>query len=219
MTDAGQPRLAALLRARGRPVRFPRGSTICESGAQDSSMIMISEGRVEISQSLPDGRRAILTHLGPGDVLGELAALDGGARSADAVAVTAVAGRVLARPQVVALLRADPDAALGVIDMLCGRLRDTSAMYTAHMLADGQARLARLLLQLARKWGVESPDGGYRLAERFSQSELGDLVGLTRESVNRQFREWEQAGLVAREAQGLVLRDPVALARAAERAR
>lgn len=217
MNDTGRDRLAALLKAHGRAASYPRGTMICESGAQGSTMILITKGRVEISQSSLGGRRSILTHLGPGDILGELAALDGGPRSADAVAVTAVKGRVLARSQVLALLRETPDAALDVIDMLCGRLRDTSGMYTAHMLADGQARLARLLLELARKWGEEMPGGGYRLAERFSQSELGDLVGLTRESVNRQIRDWEQAGLIERVGHGLVLRDPKALDHAAER--
>ena len=218
MNDTGRNRLAALLRAHGRATRYPRGTMICESGAPGSTMILITKGRVEISQSSLGGRRSILTHLGPGDILGELAALDGGPRSTDAVAVTAVQGRGLARPQVLALLRESPDAALDVITMLCGRLRDTSGMYTAHMLADGQARLAHLLLQLARKWGAEMPGGGYRLAERFSQSELGDLVGLTRESVNRQVRDWEQAGVIEREGQGLVLRDPSALAQVAARA-
>lgn len=218
MKNAGRHRLASLLEGHGRAVSFARGHMICATGALDSTMILITRGRVEISRSSLEGRRSILTHLGPGEVLGEIAALDGGPRSADAVAATAVEGRVLARSQVLGLLRQTPDAALDVIGMLCERLRDTSGMYTAHILADGQARLARLLLQLARKWGTECPGGAYRLAERFSQSELGDLVGLTRESVNRQIKEWEQAGLIERQGQDIVLCDPAALAQEAERA-
>jgi CRP-like cAMP-binding protein len=86
------------------------------------------------------------------------------------------------------------------------------------MLADGQTRLARLLLRLAEKWGDALPDGRLQLDERFSQSELGDLVGLTRESVNRNMRDWEQAGLIERRGQGMILCDPVSLAQAAEMA-
>lgn len=209
--------LAGLLARHGRVVDFKRGQMIYASGADDSTMMLITKGRVEISRSSADGRRSILTHLGPGDVLGELAALDGGPRSADAVAATTVRGQVLARAQVLQLLQEHPDAALDVIGMLCRRLRETSGMYTAHMLADGQARLARLLLHLSEKWGEALPGGRLRLAERFSQSDLGDLVGLSRESVNRQIRDWEQAGLIERQGMGFVLCDPAALIQAAER--
>ena len=207
--------LAGILERHGRSVEYPKGQMIYATGAQDRTMMLISKGRVEISRSSIEGRRSILTHLGPGDMLGELAALDGGTRSADAVAASAVQGRVLEGALVLQRLREEPDAALDVIGMLCHRLRQTSGMYTAHMLADGQARLARLLLHLSEKWGEDLPGGKLRLAERFSQSDLGDLVGLSRESVNRQIRDWEQAGLIERQGMGLVLCDPAAMARAA----
>ncbi len=174
-------------------------------------MMLITKGRVEISRTSSDGRRSILTHLGAGDMVGELAAFDGMPRSADVVAATRVHGLVLTRAQIAGLLKDNPEAALGVIETLCRRLRETSAMYTAHVLADGQARLARLLLHLAEKWGEPLPDGRRQLSERFSQSDLGDLVGLTRESVNRQIREWEQAGIVMRQGRGLVICDLAAL--------
>ncbi|MEI4232433.1 Crp/Fnr family transcriptional regulator [Roseovarius sp. D22-M7] len=209
------PNMAALLKRNGRLVTFLPGATIYEAGGDDTNMMLIVEGRVEISSSSMDGRRSILTHLGPGDVLGELAALDGGPRSADAFAVTPVRGRVLTRDCVLRLLRETPDAALDAIAVLCQRLRETSGMYTAHMLTDGQTRLARLLLRLAEKWGEALPDGRLQLAERFSQSELGDLVGLTRESVNRIMRDWELAGLIERPGQGTILCDPASLAQAA----
>jgi len=215
MNSNAGPGLSALLEQHGRLASFARGDTIYASGEDDTSMMLIVKGRVEISRSSVDGRRSILTHLGPGDVLGELAALDGGPRSADAFAVTPVRGRVLPRDRVLPLLRQTPDAAIDAIAVLCNRLRETSGMYTAHMLTDGQTRLARLLLRLAEKWGDALPDGRLQLAERFSQSELGDLVGLTRESVNRNMRDWEMAGLIERRGQGMILCDPVSLAQAA----
>jgi CRP-like cAMP-binding protein len=210
------PSLRALLDQHGRSIAFGEGATIYAAGTDGTSMMLITAGRVEISRNTADGRRSILIHLGPEDVLGELAALDGGPRSADAFAVTPVSGRVLTRDRVLRLLRETPDAALDTIGLLCTRLRDTSGMYTAYMLADGQTRLARLLLRLAEKWGEALPDGRLRLVERFSQSELGDLVGLTRESVNRNMRDWEQAGLIERCGQGMILCDPTRLAEAAE---
>ncbi|WP_294610298.1 Crp/Fnr family transcriptional regulator [Roseovarius sp.] len=201
----------ALLERHGRAVEFAAGTTIYGTGDNDSSMMLITGGRVEISRTSSDGRRSILTHLGAGDMVGELAAFDGGPRSADVVAATLVRGLVMTRGQIGALLQDNPEAALGVIETLCRRLRETSAMYTAHVLADGRVRLARLLLHLSEKWGEPMPDGRRRLSERFSQSDLGDLVGLTRESVNRQIREWEQDGIVARHGRGLVLSNPAAL--------
>jgi len=200
-----------LLERHGRAIEFASGRTIYGTGDKDSTMMLITKGRVEISRTSSDGRRSILTHLGAGDMVGELAALDGMPRSADVVAATRVQGLVLTRAQIAALLRDNPEAALGVIETLCRRLRETSAMYTAHVLADGQARLARLLLHLAEKWGEPMPDGRRRLSEKFSQSDLGDLVGLTRESVNRQIREWEQAGIVMRQGRGLVICNLAAL--------
>lgn len=216
MSSKVGPNLLALFEQHGRIKTFGRGVTIYASGADDTTMMLIVEGRVEISRSSVDGRRSILTHLGPGDVLGELAALDGGPRSADAFAVTPVRGHVLTRDCLLGLLREAPDAALDAISVLCERLRETSGIYTTFMLTDGQTRLARLLLRLAEKWGDALPDGRLQLDERFSQSELGDLVGLTRESVNRNMRDWEQAGLIERCGQGIILCDPVSLAQAAE---
>ena len=200
-----------LLERHGRAVEFASGQTIYGTGDEDSTMMLITKGRVEISRTSSDGRRSILTHLGAGEMVGELAAFDGMLRSADVVAATRVHGLVLTRAQIAGLLKDNPEAALGVIETLCRRLRETSAMYTAHVLADGQARLARLLLHLAEKWGEPLPDGRRQLSERFSQSDLGDLVGLTRESVNRQIREWEQAGIVMRQGRGLVICDLAAL--------
>lgn len=208
--------LVALLDQHGRATVFEEGATIYCAGSTSTSMMLVLSGRVEISHTASDGRRSILTHLGPGDVLGELAALDGGPRSADAFAVTAVSGRVLAREHVLRLLRQAPDAALDTIGLLCNRVRETSVTYSDYMLADGRTRLARLLLRLAEKWGEALPDGRLRLDERFSQSELGDLVGLTRESVNRNMRDWEQTGLIERRGRGMILCDPVSLAKAAE---
>ena len=92
--------------------------------------------------------------------------------------------------------------------------RHIGHVYRAH--ADGRAnKTGRLLLRLAEKWGDALPDGRLQLDERFSQSELGDLVGLSRESVNRNMRDWELAGLIERRGQGMILCDPVSLAKAA----
>ena len=116
------PGLVGILERHGRAVDYPKGQMIYAAGAHDSTMMLILKGRVEISRSSVDGRRSILTHLGPGDMLGELAALDGGARSADAVAATAVRGRILEGALVLQRLRdrhAVPASAPDLGDVYC----------------------------------------------------------------------------------------------------
>lgn len=177
--------------------------------------MLIDTGRVEISLTSANGKRSILTHLGPGDVVGELAVLDGQDRSADAIASTDVTGRVLRRAQLLDFLRTNPNAAIGVIEVLCHKLRETNQSYASHVMADGHARLARVLVGLFAEWGIDLSNGTRKLGQRFSQSELGDLSGLTRETVNRYLRDWEDAGILVRDGTALILlipEDLVALA-------
>ncbi|MFW2541473.1 Crp/Fnr family transcriptional regulator [Primorskyibacter sp. 2E107] len=209
--EALQPLDANALRAMARPVHFPAQSQICAEGEEDHSMLLIETGRVEISLTSMDGRRSILAQLGPGDVVGEMAALDGRPRSADAEAAGHVTGLLLTRAQVQTFLHERPEAALLVIQTLCERLRKTNARLATQVLTDGPTRLARLLSQLFRDWGTMQPDGRVRLTESFSQSDFGDMTGLTRETVNRNIRSWESRGILHREGQSLVLTDPEAL--------
>ncbi|MFZ7091887.1 Crp/Fnr family transcriptional regulator [Primorskyibacter sp. 2E233] len=206
---------AAVLRAMGRQVHYHVQALICEEGSDDQSMLLIETGRVEISLTSAQGRRSILAQLGPGDVVGEMAALDGKPRSADATAAGDVTGILLSRAQVQSFLRDHPKAALLVIQTLCERLRKTNTRLATQVLKDGPTRLAGLLQELFFDWGRQDSTGQVHLTEGFSQSDLGDMTGLTRETVNRHIRAWEGKGILRRDNGALVLLKPEKLAEAA----
>lgn len=194
-----------------RPKSYQRGTTIFASGEPGSLILLIETGRVEISITSASGRRSILNQMGPGEVLGDLATLDGGPRSADAIAASDVTGRILTRQHVLAFLAAHPDLAFSLIEELCAKLRNLSELYTAQALTEGSQRLARALLKLFDKWGEDLPDGSARLTQVFSQSDIGDFSGLARENVNRYLRGWIRDGIMGSDGRLLLLHDRTAL--------
>jgi CRP-like cAMP-binding protein len=144
-------------------------------------------------------------------VLGELAVLDGGARSADATAASPEVHLIaISRAQVFAILEGSSGVATALIRELCARVRNASDMFEVKSEKSARIRLARTLLQLAAKWG--RGDGMETLIPNFSQSELGDFAGLARENVNRQLKAWEDESLIRRDADGITLLDTDAIA-------
>lgn len=197
-------------------VSYPAGTLIYGRDAPGETMLVIETGRVEISVTAMSGRKSVLNHMGPGEALGEIALFDGGPRSADAVAASDVRGLVLHRRDVIAFLRAHPDAMLGLVRELCDKVRNASEMFSSQSETDASARLARCLLRLADKWGDPDPDGHRRVPPDFSQSDLGEFAGLSRENVNRRLRSWAAEGLVALGAEGTTLLDEGGLAEIAQ---
>lgn len=214
--DALNRASASDMRARAKPVHLPARGLIYGVGTEGDTMLVIDTGRVEISITAEDGRRTILAQLGPGEIVGEMALLDGAPRSADATAATDVTGRFFTRADIAAFLRNDPDAAMIVITALSKRLRTTNSHIVDHMLSDGPTRLARLLMRVLGDWGKPQPDGSHILDQGFSQSDLGDMAGLSRETVNRLIRKWEEAGHLTRDGASLVVRDLPALVQLAQ---
>lgn len=200
-----------------RPVRYRARQTIFTEGEPGFSLILIEEGRVEISNTSLAGRKSVINHMGPGEVLGEIAALDGGARSADAVAATAVAGLSLSRENLLAYIADRPEIAKALIVELCKKVRNASEMFLTQSIIEGEPRLARGLLRLFDKWGSTQSDGRAILEEKFSQQDIGEFSGLARENVNRQIKAWVELGVLRTEGRHLVLVDPDALERLAER--
>jgi len=192
LSDADQAALMTL----GRKVAYNRREMIFSSAEQGNTLLLIQQGRVEISITAQSGRKAVLNHMGAGEVLGEIALLDGGMRSADATASTAVNGQLFYRRDVMNFLRERPDAMLALIGELCAKIRNASEMFEVQSQIEAPARLARCLLRLGAKWGVDQADGSVLLSESFSQTDLGDFAGLTRESVNRHLKKWEEMGLI-----------------------
>ncbi len=192
--------------------RYRRGQTIYQKGDNGSSMMAVLRGRVRVSSVSSEGKEVTLNVINPGEVVGEIALLDGQPRSADCTAVDDTLLLVVERRQFLPYLQANPDLALRVIAVLCAKLRRTSSALEELALFDLPGRLARVLLNLAQDYG--RPDsGGTRIDLQLSQRDLSNLVASSRESVNKLLRTWRESGAVDLQGGYIVLRQPAELRR------
>jgi len=187
--------------------RVPRGTVVLRKGDPGRSMLLILRGRMRISSMLPAGREVTLNVVGPGEAIGEMSLLDGEERSADVTALEDCMVLAIERARFLRLLRENPDLCLRLIAMLSRRLRGANMAIEEITLLDLPSRLGNLLRRLARDCGVATPSGT-RIEIKLSQKDLGALVGGSREKVNHQLRQWEQAGLIGKDRGYLVLVRP-----------
>ena len=179
--------------------------TIFTRGDRGSHVYLVAEGRVRLSVFSSDGRLLSFKHAGAGDVFGEIAALDGGPRSADAVALTRVAVMTLAAERLNQLIESNPRVARAAIACLCQRLRETSAQAETIALHAVETRLARYLL--AR---VKPPTAGAACCGTptvdlsISQSELASLIGASRQKTNAALGLLQDAGAISRRGRAMV---------------
>src|ERR1700729_340390 len=131
-----------------------RGATIFSKGDPGNSLIAVISGTVKISISSPDGRSAILNLIGPGEIFGEVAVLDGQARTADATANSNCEIFVTDRPEFLPFVRSQPALAMKFIELLCARLRWTSDQVEEVILQDLPGRLASALIRLTERHKV-----------------------------------------------------------------
>jgi CRP/FNR family cyclic AMP-dependent transcriptional regulator len=178
-----------------------RGATIVSKGDPGNSLIAVISGTVKISISSPDGRSAILNLIGPGEIFGEVAVLDGLARTADATANTNCEIYVIDRRDFLPFVRSQPALAMKFIELLCTRLRWTSDQVEEVILQDLPGRLASALLRLTEKHKLAQ--GGRTIA--ITQQEISEMVGMTRESINKQLRAWATRNLVRLEHGSIVV--------------
>ena len=184
--------------ARARMRRFANRETIFSAGDPRESLMAIMTGTVQISGFAPDGRQIVLAILHAGEVFGEIALLDGKARSADARAMADCTVAVIDRSDVVDLLDRHPEAWRSFVEVLCARLRSTDEHLVEIALLDLPSRLAHALLRFAEP-GKQGPR-----AVRLSQRDLGNIVSASRERVNHWLQEWQRAGVV-KVAKGAIL--------------
>jgi CRP/FNR family cyclic AMP-dependent transcriptional regulator len=169
-----------------KPTSLKRGATIFSKGDPGSSLYAVISGTVKISVSSPDGRNAILNLIGPGEIFGEVAVLDGGERTADATASTNCEILVIDRREFLPFVKQQPVLAMKFIELLCDRLRWTSDQVEQVILQDLPRRLARALLGLTEKRKLDPSSRTIAI----TQQEISEMVGMTRESINKQLRSW-----------------------------
>jgi CRP-like cAMP-binding protein len=178
-----------------------RGATLFSKGDQGISLYAVISGSVKISISSPDGRNAILNIIGPGEIFGEIALLDGGARSTDASANTNCELFTIDKREFIPFVRSQPTLAMKFIELLCTRLRRTSDQVEQVILQNLPGRLASALLRLTEKQKLE-PQGR---TVAITQQEISEMVGMTRESINKQLRAWSARDWVRLEHGAIVV--------------
>ena len=175
--------------------RYRAGSEIFAKGMPGQSMMGVLRGLVRISAPSPEGNQIVLNMIKAGEIFGEIALIDGGERTADASALTDCELVVVYRRDFMPLLHRRPDICILLLEIVCGRLRQTSEQVEDVLFADLGCRLAKALLRLAREPGAPGgqPSGPVL---HITQRQLGGMVGGARESVNRHLKAWQKAGLV-----------------------
>jgi len=205
LADGERERLRALASRR----RYGDRQTVFAKGDPAKGMYWVAEGRVRIVTNSAEGKEVILRVLGPGEIFGEIAMLDGGERTADAVADGAAELMHVGRADFMAFLEGNPKLCIELLELVCGRLRSTSEQLEDFSFLDLRARLAKRLLQLAG-------DGDGEGAIALSQQTLAAMMGTTREAVNKQLRTWEEEGAVALGRGSVIILDAAALQALAE---
>ena len=170
-------------------------------------MMALLSGSVRISVPSPEGKEILLTILRPGEIFGEIALLDGGDRTADAAATELSCVAVLSRRDVMAFLDKHPRVWPALVEVLCERLRRSTQHFAEVALMEVPFRLANAAMRLSTPVGDLPPRSEINLSQR----ELGNLVGATRESVNKCLRDWQDRGIVRVEGGAVHILDRAAL--------
>ena len=180
---------------------FASGARIFEKGDPGTSLFAVCSGTVKISNQSTSGKDAVFNLIPAGAIFGEIALLDGEARTADAFALTNCELMVIDRRDFVPLVSQHPEIALKLIEILCRRIRRTSEQVEDVTFLDLPGRLAKTLLRLSADSGAQSRKVS------ITQREIGQMIGMSRESTNKQLREWEENKWVKLERGGVIVLD------------
>ena len=190
----GDDEIAAIV-SLAQTVHYAARKVIFREGEPGDHLLIVLEGRVKVSLTSPEGKEAILSLMGPGEALGEVALLDGEARSATVTAMEDCTCLVLWRRDFLPLLGKYPNLCLKLLEAMAKRLRSASDLVGSLSFLHLPARLARILINLGQHYGRVTAEG-IHISLKLSQEELGNLAGVSRESVNRQLRAWEEEGVL-----------------------
>jgi CRP-like cAMP-binding protein len=204
----------AALEARAVRRGFARGQALCHQGQIADRVLILTRGRVKVTRSTADGREVVLAFRGPGELVGELAALDGAPRSATIVALEAVEVMALTTEGFLAWLSAHPSAVEGVLRVISQRLRDADEKRMMFAAFDSLGRVAVCLLELCERFGERSGEC-VDVTLPLSQEELAGWAGTSLESVARSLQAMRSLGWIETARRKIRVLDMAALRRAA----
>ncbi len=187
--------LDALAR-QAKAVRLAPREVLFAKGDPGERLYLVTSGRVRVGVVSAEGREVTYALIGPGQIFGEIAVLDGGPRTADATAAEPTELLAFERRDVLAFIRAHGDYGLRLIGILCSRMRHADELLEDIFFLSLPGRLAKQLLTLGDTIG-ERPTKGDGVTIRMSQQAVADHMGISRESVNKVLSKWEQCGIVS----------------------
>lgn len=202
---------AAELAGLGVLTRYERGEVLFSQGADPDSVVLLLRGRVKVVAVTENGHESLLALRGPGDVVGEMAAIDGGKRSATVTTLEPVTGVAVPVAVFQAYVHARPAAAAALLGMLADRLRESDRLRAGFGAYGTAVRLARRLLDLADEHGTPMVDGSVALYVGLTQQDLAASIGASRESVGRDLAMFRENAMVSRQRRPIVIADVAAL--------
>lgn len=184
-----------------------------QCGDPANAMMIVIEGRVKIFVSMSKGRERLLDIIEPGETFGEMALLDGRCRSADAEALDDVQAIVVEKEDFDALIAAEPAVARLLIVELCSRIRGTNLIVEDSLFFGVETRIARRIRWMTEAMKQAGSENKEPTVRGFSQQDLANAVGTSRESVNRVLRRWQSLGVVDLAHRTVVVKDKARIER------
>jgi CRP/FNR family cyclic AMP-dependent transcriptional regulator len=207
----GPAHAGALLELAGRR-RYPAGAVLFREREPAADVVLVVSGRVKLGCVTDEGREAVLGIREPGDLIGEMSALEGAPRLATATALEPVEALAVAGDAFVAFLERTPGAAMAMVRTLSRRLRDADRKRIGFLAQDTVGRVCSRLVELAERFGAAGEDG-VRVDLAITQEELAGWTGSSREAVIKALRSLRELGWIATRRRGVTVLDLDALRR------
>ena len=206
---------AARLQTLGTHRRYPTGSALFHERERGDHVVLLMVGRAKLVTLTADGHEVVLAIREPGDLIGEMSALDGADRAATAITLTPVEARAIPVQDFTSFLATTPGAALVLARLLCARLRDADLKRAEHPGLDTIGRVSARLVELAERFGSGS-DAGIVIEMNITQEDLAGWTGSSREAVIKALRGLRDLGLITTGRRSVTVVDLPALRRRAD---
>jgi len=197
---------AAALDASMTESRLRRGEVLFHEGDSGDRLYVVLDGKIKLGRTSIDGRENLLAILGPGQMFGELSLFDPGPRSTAATAVTESTLASLGHDELATWLTGRPEVARALLHQMAARLRRTNEVVADLVFSDVPGRVAKALLDLSSRFG-RSADDGIHVHHDLTQEELAQLVGASRETVNKALADFAMRGWLRLEPRSVVILD------------
>jgi CRP/FNR family transcriptional regulator, cyclic AMP receptor protein len=194
------------LRAGVMVVKLARGDRLFSEGDIGDKLYIIISGKIKLTRAAPDGRENLQSVHGPGEMFGELSLFDPVPRTATATAVTDAELAGLAHDDVREWLSTRPEVAMHLLAALAQRLRRINDVKADLVFTDVPGRVAKALLDLAERFGVQNSEG-IQVNHDLTQEELAQLVGASRETVNKALADFAARGWIQLAAKSVLVTD------------